>query len=64
LALEAHVPHEGPWTVDELAPYRLAGVPQSQQEAVERGKIMRKARSRKKRPELLADPEKRYHNAP
>jgi hypothetical protein len=25
---------------------------------------MRKARSRKKRPELLADLEKRYHNAP
>jgi hypothetical protein len=64
LALDAHVHHEGPFTVDDLEPYRLAGVPQSQQEAVERGKIMRKARSRKKRPELLADLEKRYHNAP
>ena len=64
LALDAHVHHEGPFTVDDLEPYRLAGVPQSQQEAVERGKIMRKARSRKKRPELLEDLEKRYHNAP
>jgi len=64
VALDAHVHHEGPFTVDDLEPYRLAGVPQSQQEAVERGKIMRKARSRKKRPELLADLEKQYLNAP
>ena len=64
LALDTHVHHEGPFTGDDLMPYRLAGVPQSQQEAVERGKIMRKARSRKKRPELLADLEKRYLNAP
>ena len=64
LALDAHVHHKEPLTVDDLTPYRLAGVPQSQQEAVERGKIMRKARSRKKRPELLADLEKRYLNAP
>ena len=64
LALDAHVHHEEPCTVDDLTPYRLAGVPQSQQEAVERGKIMRKARSRKKRHALLADLEKRYLNAP
>ena len=64
LALDAHGDHEEPFTVDDRTPYRLAGVPQSQQEAVERGKIMRKARSRKKRPELLADLEKRYLNAP
>jgi hypothetical protein len=63
-ALEAHVHHKEPLTVDELTPYRLAGVPQSQPEAVKRGKIMRKARSRKKRPALLADLEKRYLNAP
>ena len=64
LALDAHVHHEEPFTVDDLTPYRLAGVPQSQQEAVERGKIMRKARSRKKRLELLEALEKRYLNAP
>lgn len=64
LALDAHVHHEEPFTVDDLTPYRLAGVPQSQQEAVERGKIMRKARSRKKRLEWLGALEKRYLNAP
>ena len=64
LALDAHVHHEEPLTVDDLTPYRLAGVPQSQQDAIERGKIMRKARSRKKRPELLADLDKRYLHAP
>jgi hypothetical protein len=60
LALDAHVHHDGPFTVDDLAPYRHARVPVSQQQAVERGKIMRKARSRKKRDALLADLEKRY----
>ena len=60
LALDAHVHHEGPFTVDDLEPYGHARVPMSQQQAVERGKIMRKARSRKKREALLADLEKRY----
>ena len=63
LALDAHVHHDGPWTVDDLAPYGHARVPESQQQAVERGKIMRQARSRKKRPVLLIDLEKRYLNA-
>ena len=60
LALDAHVHHNGPFTVDDLEPYGHARVPVSQQQAVERGKIMRKARSRKKRDALLADLEKRY----
>src|SRR2546427_8227565 len=60
LALDAHVHHNGPFTVDDLEPYRHSRVPVSQQQAVERGKIMRKARSRKKRDALLADLEKRY----
>lgn len=60
LALDAHVYHDGPFTVDDLEPYGHARVPVSQQQAVERGKIMRKARSRKKRDALLADLEKRY----
>ena len=60
LALDAHVHHEGSFTVDDLEPYGHARVPVSQQQAVERGKIMRKARSRKKRDALLADLEKRY----
>ena len=64
LALDAHVHHHGPCTVADLEPYRHSRVPASQQEAVERGKIMRQARSRKKRSVLLADLEKRYCNAP
>jgi hypothetical protein len=64
LALAAHVHHNGPCTGDDLEPYRHSRVPASQQEALERGKIMRQARSRKKRPMVLADLEKRYFNAP
>ena len=64
LALDAHGHHPGPLTVDGLEPYRHSRVPASQQEAVERDKIMRQARSRKKRSVLLADLEKRYCNAP
>jgi hypothetical protein len=63
LALDAPVHHEGPLTVDDLAPYRHSRVPASQQEALRRGKIMRKARSRKNRHDLLADLEKRYLNS-
>ena len=64
LALDAHVHHDGPCTVDNLEPYGHARVPESQQQAVDRGKIMRQARSRKKRPVLLTDLEKRYLNVP
>jgi hypothetical protein len=64
VALDAHVHHESLLTVEDLEPYGHARVPESQQQAVERGKIMRQARSRKKRPMLLADLEKRYLNAP
>ena len=62
LALDAHVHHDGVLTVGDLAPYGHARVPESQQQAVERGKIMRQARSRKNRSVLLADLEKRYCN--
>ena len=64
LALDAHVHHDGPFTVDDLQPYGHSRVPASQQQAVERGKIMRQARSRKKRYDLLADLEQRYLNSP
>src|SRR6266852_627974 len=63
LALDAHVHHDGPFTADDLQPYGHARVPASQQQAVERGKIMRKARSYKKRYDLLADLERRYCNS-
>lgn len=64
LALDAHMHHDGPFTSDDLEPYGHARVPESQQQAIDRGKIMRQARSRKKRPVLLIDLEKRYLNAP
>jgi len=64
LALDAHMHHDGPFTIDDLEPYGHARVPESQQQAIDRGKIMRQARSRKKRPVLLIDLEKRYLNAP
>jgi hypothetical protein len=49
VALDGHVHHESPLTVNDLQPFGQARVPASQQEAVARGKIMRKTRSRKKR---------------
>jgi hypothetical protein len=59
-ALDAHEAHPGPFTVDDLLEYRAAREPPSQTEALNRRKIMRKARSKKKRPLLLADLERRY----
>lgn len=63
LALDAPLHHDGPLTVNDLQPYGPSRVPASQQQAVARGKIMRKARSRKQRCDLLADLEKRYLNS-
>ena len=60
LALDAHVAHPGPFTADDLLPYRTAREPPCQREALNRRKIMRKARSKKKRPILLANFERRY----
>jgi hypothetical protein len=63
-ALDAHRSHDGPFTAGDLQPYRNAQVPPCQQEALRRRKIMRKARSKKKRPLLLAELERRYRAAP
>jgi hypothetical protein len=62
-ALDAHVAHPGRFTVDDLLPYRTAREPTCQREALSRRKIMRKARSKKKRPLLLADLERRYRES-
>ena len=59
-ALDAHRSHDGGFTAEDLQPYRNAQVPPCQQEAIHRRKVMRKARSKKKRPLLLADLERRY----
>ncbi len=63
LALDAHLAHPGLFTVGELLPYRAAREPPCQVEALKRRKIMRKARSKKKRPILLAELERRYRDA-
>ena len=63
-ALDAHVAHPGRFTVDDLLPYRTAREPPCQREAMNRRKVMRKARSRKDRPILLAELERRYRETP
>jgi hypothetical protein len=65
-ALVAHAAHPEPFTANDLLPlpYRTDRVPPCQPEALNRRKIMRKARSKKKRPLLLADLERRYRETP
>jgi hypothetical protein len=47
LALDAHLDHPEPFTAEELLPYRHAKEPADQAEAIQRRKVMRKARSPK-----------------
>jgi hypothetical protein len=60
LALDAHQAHPEPFTADDLFLYRTARAPECQLEAMCRRTIMRKARSKKRRPQLLAELEHRY----
>jgi hypothetical protein len=62
-ALDAHAAHPEPFRVEDLLPYRTAHEPPCQTQALNRRKIMRKARSKKKRPRLLADLERRYRES-
>src|SRR4051794_17211239 len=62
-ALDAHHSHPEAFGVDDLLPYRSARAPACQRQAIHRRKVMRKARSRTKRPKLLADLERRYQAA-
>ena len=62
-ALDAHVTHPEPFTAEDLLPYRTAREPPCQREAIDRRKVMRKARSPKKRPILLTELERRYREA-
>jgi hypothetical protein len=62
-ALDAHHTHPEPFSVDDLLPYRSARAPACQRQAIHRRKVMRKARSKTKRPKLLADLERRYQAA-
>jgi hypothetical protein len=63
-ALDAHASHPGLFNAEDLLPYRAARPPTSQTEAVSRRKIMKKARSKKNRPVLLAELERRYQESP
>src|SRR5512142_3200257 len=63
-ALDAHAAHPAPFTVEDLLPYRTVRAPIGQRPALNRRKIMRKARSKKKRPMLLAELERRYREMP
>lgn len=63
-ALDAHATHPEPFTAADLLPYRDAREPPCQVQALGRRKIMRKARSKKQRPTLLADLEQRYRKLP
>jgi len=62
-ALDAHAAHPEPFTVADLLPYRTAKEPLCQRQALNRRKIMRRARSKKTRPLLLADLERRYRES-
>ncbi len=64
LALDAHIAHPWLFTADDLLPYRTAREPPCQTEALKRRKVMRKARSKKQRPILLAELERRCREAP
>ena len=63
-ALDAHKDREEPFEVEELLDYKDARPPKQEQEAMHRRKIMRRARSKKQRPILLAELERRYLDAP
>jgi hypothetical protein len=60
LALDAHLAHPEPWEAEDLRPYSKAQPPGHQSESIHRRKVMRKARSKKKRGSLLAELERRY----
>ena len=60
LTLDAHAHHPEPFVADDLIPYRCAQPPPSQRAAIACRRIMRKARSSKHRPALLAELEERY----
>ncbi len=62
-ALDAHHTHPEAFGVDDLLPYRSARAPACQRQAIHRRQVMRKARSKTKRPQLLADLERRYQAA-
>jgi len=63
LVLDAHQEHPGLFRCEDLLAYRTAREPDCQREAMDRRKIMRRARSKKTREGLLADLERCYLTA-
>lgn len=63
-ALDAHKDREEPYKPEELLGFKNAKPPKQEQEAMHRRNIMRRARSKKQRPILLAELERRYLDAP
>ena len=61
--LDAHKERKGPYEVGDLLGFEKAKPPKEEQEAMHRRKVMRKARSKKHRPALLADLERRYQSS-
>jgi len=63
LTLDAHARHPEPFASADLIPWRHAQAPDVQQQSMRRRRVMRMARSAKKRSRLLADLEQRYRLA-
>ena len=61
--LDAHAGLSGPLQASDLMGYKDAEPPREEQEAMQRRKVMRRARSKKQRPILLAELEQRYLDA-
>lgn len=62
-ALDLHQRHPEPLTAADVLPYCRATPPASQLQSLARRSLMRRARSSKKRPLLLAELEDRYKNS-
>jgi hypothetical protein len=62
--LDAHKGREEPYKPEELLGFKDAKPPKQEEEAMHRRKVMRRARSKKQRPILLAELERRYRDAP
>ena len=63
-ALDAHKDREEPFKPLDLLDYKDAKPPSQEQQAMHRREVMRRARSKKQRPILLAELERRYLDAP
>jgi hypothetical protein len=59
-ALDAHLCHPEPFSIEQLLPYARVPLPEPQRAALHRHRIMRQARSAKRRPALLNQLESRY----